>query len=81
MMKRTLLILLALPFVALVVFFFVQPMFPALLCPGCFGFENLQGKLYVQRQMSDDDRQKLLKLLEQGARAGGQRSWTATGGA
>lgn len=35
----------------------------AAICPGCFGFEHLQGQIYVQHGMSDKDKSKAIHLL------------------
>jgi hypothetical protein len=45
-----------------------QPVFAALLCPTCFGFERLSKAVYVERSMSDAERAQFSQAMAEGTK-------------
>ena len=65
MLKRIFISLAVLPVLALISFCLIQPVFPAILCPSCLGFKNIQGNLYVEHETTPQQQERLKDTLRE----------------
>ncbi len=64
MRYRILTSLAALIVLTLSLFCYLYPIYPALICPGCFGFEEVSDNFYIQSNLPEQKRKEIAEIYD-----------------